>query len=57
MTAAMTQVPPHGYDEIAQDDRECACYYYFDEKRHNDIVSTRNYVYSGRAVRPVCDKK
>lgn len=39
--------------EMAQDDRECACYYYFDE----DIVSTRNYVYSGRAVRPVCDKK
>ena len=43
--------------EMARNDRECACYYYFDEERHNDIVSTRNYVYSGRAVRPVCDKK
>ena len=42
--------------EMAQNDRECACYYYFDEEKYNDIVSTRNYVYSGRAVRPVCDK-
>ena len=43
--------------EMALNDRECACYYYFDEEKYNDIVSTRNYVYSGRAVRPVCDKK
>ena len=43
--------------EMAQNDRLCACYYYFDGEKHNDIVSTRNYVYSGRAVRPVCDKK
>ena len=43
--------------EMALGDRECACYYYFDEEKYNDIVSTRNYVYSGRAVRPVCDKK
>ena len=42
--------------EMALGDRECACYYYFDEEKYNDIVSTRNYVYSGRAVRPVCDK-
>ena len=43
--------------EMALGDRECACYYYFDEEKYNDIVSTRNYVYSGRAVRPVCAKK
>ena len=42
--------------EIAQNERECACYYYFDGEKRNDIVTTRNYVYSGRAVRPVCDK-
>ena len=42
--------------EMAQDDRECACYYYFDREKHNDIVSTRNYVYSGRAVRPIRNK-
>ena len=39
--------------EMAQNDRQCACYYYFDGDKHNDIVSTRNYVYSGRAVRPI----
>ena len=42
--------------EMAPNDRECACYYYFNEEKHNDIVSTRNYVYSGRAVRPIHDK-
>ena len=42
--------------EMAQNDRECACYYYFDEDKHNDIVTTRNYVYSGRAVRPIYNK-
>jgi hypothetical protein len=42
--------------EMALNDRECACYYYFDEEKYNDIVSIRNYVYSGSAVRPVCDK-
>lgn len=42
--------------EMALNDRECACYYYFDEEIHNDIVSTRNYVYSGRAVRPIHNK-
>ena len=42
--------------EMALGERECACYYYFDEEEHNDIVDTRNYVYSGRAVRPVCEK-
>ena len=43
--------------EMAQGDRECACYYYFNGEKYNDIVSTINYVYSGRAVRPVCDIK
>ena len=42
--------------EMAPNDRECACYYYFNEDKYNDIVDTRNYVYSGRAVRPVIDK-
>lgn len=42
--------------EMAQNDRMCACYYYFDGEKHNDIVSTRNYVYSGRAVRPIHNK-
>lgn len=42
--------------EIAEGDRECACYYYFDGDKHNDIVNTRNYVYSGRAVRPIREK-
>ena len=43
--------------EMAQNDKECACYYYFDGDKYNDIVTTRNYVYSGRAVRPICDKE
>lgn len=42
--------------EMAPNDRECACYYYFNEDKYNDIVDTRNYVYSGRAVRPVIAK-
>ena len=42
--------------EMAQNDTDCACYYYFDGDKHNDIVTTRNYVYSGRAVRPICCK-
>lgn len=42
--------------EIAEGDSVCACYYYFDGDKHNDIVSTRNYVYSGRAVRPIREK-
>ena len=56
-TISNTDAGYYWTSEMAQNDRECACYYYFDEERHNDIVSTRNYVYSGRAVRPVCDKK
>ena len=43
--------------EIAQFDTDCAYYYYFDGDKHNDIVTTRNYVYSGRAVRPICNKE
>ncbi len=42
--------------ELVQNDRECAYYYYFNEDKINDIVTTRNYVYSGRAIRPVHDK-
>ena len=43
--------------ELAQDDNDCAYYFYFNAETWNDNVNTRNYVYSGRAVRPVCDKK
>ena len=42
--------------ELAEDDRSCAYYYYFDADMRNDNVNTRNYVYSGRAVRPICEK-
>ena len=56
-TISNTDAGYYWTSEMALDDRECACYYYFDEEKYNDIVSTRNYVYSGRAVRPVCDKK
>ena len=42
--------------EIASDDNTCAYYFYFDAETWNDNVNTRNYVYSGRAVRPICDK-
>lgn len=42
--------------EMVPYDRECAFYYYFDGEKCNDIVATRNYVYSGRAVRPIYDK-
>ena len=42
--------------EMVMNDRECACYYYFDGEKYNDTVRTRNYVFSGRAVRPICDK-
>ena len=41
--------------EMVANDRCMAHYYYFDGEKHNDIVATRNYVYSGRAIRPVCD--
>ena len=41
--------------EMANGDRQCAHYYYFDSEMHNDTIGTRNYVYTGRAVRPVCD--
>jgi hypothetical protein len=55
-TISNTDAGYYWTSEMAQNDRECAYYYYFDEKKHNDIVSTRNYVYSGRAVRPICGK-
>lgn len=41
--------------EMVANDRCMAHYYYFDGEKHNDIVDTRNYVYSGRAIRPVYD--
>lgn len=41
--------------EMVEQDRECAYYFYMDKDGPNDNVNTRNYVYSGRAVRPVCD--
>ena len=41
--------------EKAIGDRKCAHYYYFDSEMHNDTIGTINYVYTGRAVRPVCD--
>ena len=43
--------------ERVEYDRESAYYYYFNETMPNDIVSTRGAVYSGRAVRPVCNLK
>jgi len=56
-TISNTDAGYYWTSEMAQNDRECACYYYFDGDKHNDIVTTRNYVYSGRAVRPVMDKQ
>lgn len=41
--------------EMAMNDRQCAHYYFFDDDMNNDTIGTRNYVYTGRAVRPVCD--
>jgi len=55
-TISNTDAGYYWTSEMAQDNRECACYYYFDGEKHNDIVSTRNYVYSGRAVRPIHNK-
>ena len=55
-TISNTDAGYYWTSEMAQDNRECACYYYFDGEKHNDIVSTRNYVYSGRAVRPIRNK-
>ena len=42
--------------ELSQDDIGCAYYFYFDAGEINDNASTRNYVCSGRAVRPICEK-
>ena len=52
-TISNTDAGYYWTSEMAQNDSDCACYYYFDGEKHNDIVSTRNYVYSGRAVRPI----
>ncbi len=56
-TVSNTDAGYYWTSEMVQNDRDCACYYYFDGDKHNDIVTTRNYVYSGRAVRPVMDKQ
>ena len=56
-TVSNTDAGYYWTSEMAQNDRDCACYYYFDGDKHNDIVSTRNYVYSGRAIRPILDNK
>ena len=42
--------------ELAEDDRSCAYFYCFCIESKNDNVNTRNYVYGGRAVRPICEK-
>lgn len=49
----------YGYywtSELAEDDRSCAYFYCFGIDSVNDNVNTRNYVYGGRAVRPICTK-
>ena len=43
--------------ELVNNDADCAYYYYFDMEKPNDIVSTRQNVYIGLAVRPICDKE
>lgn len=55
-TISNTDAGYYWTSEMAQNDRRCAYYYYFDGDKHNDIVNTRNYVYSGRAVRPIREK-
>ena len=42
--------------EMAEGDRTNAYYFYFDEEMPNDSVNNRNFVYSGRAIRPICEK-
>ena len=43
--------------ERVEYDRESAYYYFFSESKQNDLVSTRGVIFSGRAVRPVCNLK
>lgn len=52
--------PESGYywtSELVENKIDCAYYYYFDFEGPNNSIGTRNYVYSGRAIRPVCNKK
>ena len=52
--------PYSGYywtSELVDDDVKMAYYYYFDNDKHNDNVNTRNYIYTGRAIRPICDRQ
>ena len=43
--------------EIVDYENSSAYYYFFNWKKNNDIVSTRQNVYIGLAVRPICDKE
>ena len=43
--------------ELINYDSSFAYYYYFDKEKNNDIISTRQKVYLGLAVRPICEKK
>ena len=43
--------------ELVSDDYSCAYYFYFDAETRNDNVNTRNFVYIGKAIRPICDKE
>ena len=56
-TISNTDAGCYWTSEMVMDDRECAYYFYFNREKHNDNVCTGNYVYSGRAVRPICEKE
>ena len=43
--------------EIVEYENSSAYYYFFNWKKNNDIVSTRQNIYIGLAVRPICDKE
>ena len=42
--------------EMVPFESDYAFYYYFSREKHNDIVATRNKIYLGHAIRPVCEK-
>ena len=46
-----------GYYWTSEFDRrsKCAYYYYFDIESNNKNVETRNFIYTGRAIRPICE--
>jgi hypothetical protein len=51
-----TDVGYYWTSEMAEGNSGCAYSYYFDIEKYSDVVSTKSYVYSGRAVRPVHEK-